>query len=121
MSPPPPVRSFLPLKHEVVMILLALSSGPRHGYAIIKDVGERSEGETVLQAGALYRTLKRLLTDGLIREVAAPASADRDDERRRYYELTRLGHGVLGAEVERMAALVRSARSMTGVRRPRLA
>ena len=103
------------------MILLALSAQPRHGYGIIRDVELRSAGETVLQAGALYRTLKRLLTDGLIAEVDPPGKADRDDERRRYYELTRLGDSVLAAEIERMARLVRSARVRTGARKPRLA
>jgi DNA-binding PadR family transcriptional regulator len=102
------------------MILLALAAEPRHGYGIIRDVEARSGGETVLQAGALYRTLKRLLADGLIVEVAQPAAADRDDERRRYYKPTSLGSAVLAAEIERMAKLVRSARTV-GSRRPRLA
>ena len=121
MSPRPPATSFLPLKHDVLMILLALSVRPRHGYGIIRDVEERSGGETVLQAGALYRTLKRLLDDALIAEVDAPASTDSTDERRRYYDITRLGTAVLAAEVERMETLVRAARSVGAVRRPRLA
>ena len=120
-TPPPPIGSFLPLKHDVVMILVALSAQPRHGYGIIREVEDRSEGETLLQAGALYRTLKRLLTDGLIVEVDPPESSDREDERRRYYSLTRLGSRVLAAEIERMAKLVRSARALGGTRRPRLA
>ena len=121
MPPAPPPESFLPLKHDVVMILLALSAQPRHGYGIMQDVEQRSGGDTVLQAGALYRTLKRLLTDDLIVEDEAPRSADRDDERRRYYDLTRLGASVLAAELERMARLVRSARGTSGARKPRLA
>jgi DNA-binding PadR family transcriptional regulator len=121
MPPAPPPASFLPLKHDVVMILLALSARARHGYGIMQDVEHRSGGDTVLQAGALYRTLKRLLADGLIAEVDPPASADRTDERRRYYELTRLGASVLEAEMERMAKLVRTVRPKTGARKPRLA
>ncbi len=103
------------------MILLALSVRPRHGYGIIRDVEDRSSGETVLQTGALYRTLKRLLDEELIVEVDPPASADSSDERRRYYDLTQLGTAVLKAEVERMETLVRTARSLRGLRRPRLA
>jgi DNA-binding PadR family transcriptional regulator len=121
VASPPAAESFLPLKHDVVMILIALSAQPRHGYGIIQDVERRSAGASTLQAGALYRTLKRLLADGLIVEVDPPRNADREDERRRYYELTRLGGRVLAAELERMARLVRDAGVKTGVRRPRLA
>ena len=121
MPPSPPPDSFLPLKHDVVMILLALSAGPRHGYGVIRDVEQRSAGATILQAGALYRTLKRLLADELIMEVDAPRTADREDERRRYYDMTPLGAAVLAAEIERMARLVRTARVKAGARKPRLA
>ena len=121
MSPSRTAGSFLPLKHDVVMILLALSAQPRHGYGIIRDVEERSQGETTLQAGALYRTLRRLLDEDLIEEIDPPPTADRDDERRRYYSVTRLGGAVLAAEIERLAKLVRSARTVAGARRPRLA
>lgn len=119
MAPRP--DHFLPLKTDVLLILLALSDGPAHGYGIIRDVGARSDGEVVLQTGALYRTLKRLLADGLIVETSPPASADRDDARRRYYKLTTLGVSVRTAEVERMSRLVRSARLVALGKRPRLA
>ena len=120
MAPPDP-GPFLPLKPDVVLILLALSAQPRHGYGIIQDVELRTGGATVLQAGALYRTLKRLLADGLITEIDPPHATARNDERRRYYELTTLGDKVLAAEIERMAKLVRSARTPAGARKPRLA
>jgi DNA-binding PadR family transcriptional regulator len=114
-------RAFLPLKHDVLMILLALGGGPRHGYGIMRDVEDRSDGEVVLQAGALYRTLKRLLGDGLVEECGAPPDVRDDDARRRYYRLTTLGGRVLDAEVERMDRLVRAARLTATGKRPRLA
>ena len=84
------------------------------------DVDARSEGEIVLQTGALYRTLRRLLNDQLIDECDRPAGAESDDERRRYYEPTPLGRAVLEAEVNRMARLVRAARLTADGKRPRL-
>ncbi len=112
---------FLPLKSDVLLILLALSAQPQHGYGIIQDVLERTHGEVELQTGALYRTLRRLLMDGLIEECAQPAGADGDDERRRYYRPTGLGRSVISAEVDRMAKLVRAARDTANGKRPRLA
>jgi len=111
---------FLPLKSDVLLILLALATRPLHGYGIIRDVEERTEGEVVLQTGALYRTLRRLLADGLIEECAPPPTAERDDERRRYYRPSALGERVLSADVERMSRLVRAARLTTDGKRPRL-
>ena len=110
----------LPLKADVLMILLALRDGERHGYAIMRDAEVRSEGAVRLQTGALYRTLKRLLDDGLVAETPAPSHADVDDERRRYYRLSRLGASVVAAELERLARLVDAARRAV-TRPPRLA
>jgi len=114
-------QPFLPLTQDVTLILLALSAGPRHGYGVMRDVEERSDGQLVLQAGALYRALKRLLADGLVAECPAPAGESTDDARRRYYQLTALGGRVLDAEIERMARLVRAARLTAAGKRPRLA
>ena len=110
-------REHLPLKADVLMILLALRDGERHGYAIMRDAAERSEGVVRLQAGALYRTLRHLLDDGLVAESAERPAPDRDDERRRYYRLTPLGAAVLAAELARLGRLVTGA----APRRPRLA
>lgn len=98
------------MKHDVLLILLALADEPRHGYAIIRDVEQRTDGEVLLQTGALYRTLKRLLGEELIEETAAPPGETSEDERRRYYTLTRLGRAVTTAEIERLARLVKGAR-----------
>lgn len=110
MARPDP-STFLPLKTELSLILLALEGRPLHGYAIIKDVRERSEGGVELQTGALYRHLRRLLDDGLIAEVDRPAGEESDDERRRYYRVTPLGRAVVDADLARMARLVEAART----------
>ena len=115
------VAAVTPLNTDTLMILLAVANEPRHGYGIIRDVEERSEGAILLQTGALYRNLKRLRLDGLIAEVDASAGESRDDSRRRYYTITRNGAAVLDAEVERMAMLVRAAKVVAAGRTPRLA
>lgn len=121
MTPPRGAQEFLPLKADVLLVLLSLASQPLHGYGIIRDVDERSNGQVLLQTGALYRMLRGLLNDGLIVECEQPDDAPNDDERRRYYTLTRLGETVTDAEVERMARLVRAARMIADGKRPRLA
>lgn len=114
-------RQFLPLKTDVLLVLLVLARRERHGYGIIRDVEERSGGETRLQTGALYRLLKRLLADGLIAEAGRRRTPESDEERRRFYRLTPLGQRVVDAEVERMARLVRAARLVASGKDPRLA
>jgi DNA-binding PadR family transcriptional regulator len=116
----PDPADYVPLKRDALFVLLALAGQPLHGYGIIRDVDARSEGEIVLQTGALYRTLRRLLSDHLIEECDRPAGAESDDERRRYYQPTPLGRAVLAAEVDRMARLVRAARLTADGKRPRL-
>lgn len=114
-------QQHLPLKSDVLMILLVLRDGERHGYAIMRDARERSEGTVHLQTGALYRVLKRLLESGLVAESDRRPAPDRDDERRRYYRLAPLGAAVLTAELDRLARLVASARGAKTSQRPRLA
>ena len=106
----PDPAAFLPLKTEVALLLMSLETRPLHGYAMIKDVRERSEGTVRLQTGALYRHLRRLLDDALIVEVDRPAGEESEDERRRYYRVTPLGKAVIEAELARMARLVQAAR-----------
>jgi DNA-binding PadR family transcriptional regulator len=113
--------SFLPLKNDALLIMLAVANEPQHGYGIIRDVEARSDGEIVLQTGALYRWIKRLLADDLIVEPAGPDESSSIDIRRRYYSLTPLGQAVVAAEVERMAKLVRAARLTAAGKKPRLA
>jgi DNA-binding PadR family transcriptional regulator len=88
-------------------ILLALGDGPSHGYAIGKEVEERSGGRLDPTTGALYQALRRLTDEGLI----GPAAAPRDtDERRKYFELTDKGRRTAAAEARRLDGLVRTAR-----------
>lgn len=93
----------------VFHVLLALTAGERHGYAILKDILERTHGKVRMQAGTLYGTLQRLLDLGWVEEVDAPD--DEVDARRRYYRLGREGRDALRAEVARMDELVKVARA----------
>jgi DNA-binding PadR family transcriptional regulator len=88
-------------------ILLALGEGPSHGYAIGKDVEERSAGRLDPTTGALYQALRRLTDEGLIVSVPGPEGAD---ERRKYFALTGQGRRAAAAEARRLDALVRAAR-----------
>ena len=114
---PEVVRSFLPLRPVQFHILIALSEGDRHGYAIISDTTERSGGEVRLEMGTLYRALHRMLGAGLVAETDRRPAPELDDQRRRYYCITELGRQVARGEVDRMEALVRAAHG-TGLVQP---
>ena len=107
---PREVESLLPLPPATFHILLALSDGERHGYAIIQDVSARTDGEVRLSAGTLYRSIQRMLDQGLLAESRNRPAPDEDDERRRYYGLTDFGTAVARAEGRRLAQLVKLAR-----------
>jgi DNA-binding PadR family transcriptional regulator len=93
-------------------ILLAVSDGERHGYAIMQDIDARTGGALRLGPGTLYGTIKRLLGDGLIEEVDERGDRDSRDVRRRYYRITRFGRKIAAEESARLVALVRHARAM---------
>ena len=103
------IRPFLPLPPATFHVLLALSTGERHGYGILQDIETRTNGELRLSAGTLYRTIQRLVEQGLIEE-SSKASLKGDDPRRRYYRITRFGDAVVKADAERLAHLVQMAR-----------
>jgi DNA-binding PadR family transcriptional regulator len=105
----PEPRSFLPLTPIVLQVVLALADDPRHGYAVIREVNDRTDGLIRLRTGTLYTVLQRLLDDGLIETASRPVRASDDDERRRYYRLTTLGRAVLKAEASRLRAVVAAA------------
>jgi DNA-binding PadR family transcriptional regulator len=91
-------------------ILIALAGGDRHGYAIIQDVAHRTENQLRLGPGTLYRSLQRMLEQGLIVETGDRPTPELDDERRRYYRITEYGNAVARAEARRLTELVRWAR-----------
>ena len=92
-------------------ILLALADKERHGYEIMREVDERSEGKVRVGPGTLYGSIKRMLSDGLIEELDERPDPELDDERRRYYRLSDLGRRIAVAEAQRLERLVKSARS----------
>jgi DNA-binding PadR family transcriptional regulator len=121
MTDTPDPRTFLPLTPLAFQVLLALADGERHGYAIIREVDDRTDGLIKLRTGTLYTLLQRLLEEQLIEFRGMPMQASgpggvpgappsKDDPRRKYYGLTELGRGVLGAEATRLLSLVSEAR-----------
>jgi DNA-binding PadR family transcriptional regulator len=96
------------MKHHLLHILLSLAEGSQHGYGIMQEVLERTDGKVRLWPATLYGSLRRLVEDGLIEEVGRRPSDD--DERRRYYRLTEEGRAALRAEIARLEDLVRAAR-----------
>ena len=104
-------ESLLPLPPAVFHILMAVADEDRHGYAIIQEVLSRTSGEVRLGAGTLYRSIQRMLDDDLIVETHDRPAPAMDDERRRYYAITRFGKAVAQAEASRLADLVRLARA----------
>src|SRR5688572_26783899 len=103
-------RSFLPLTPLAFQVLLALADSERHGYGIIREVEDRTDGLVKIRTGTLYTMLQRLLEENLLEESDARPAADEDDERRRYYRLTTLGRDVLTAEARRLELLLGEAR-----------
>src|SRR5512146_3281692 len=99
-----------PLYPAAFSILLALKDGEKHGYLILREVAERTQGQVRLLPGTLYNLLKRMLEDGWIDELDERPDPELDDERRRYYRLSGLGERVLNQEAHRLEGLVQLAR-----------
>jgi DNA-binding PadR family transcriptional regulator len=89
---------------------VALADGPKHGYAVMSEVEELSEGRVRMGPGTLYGAVKKLLAEGLIEESDVRPDPELDDERRRYYRLTGTGRAVTAAEIDRLESLVRHGR-----------
>lgn len=104
----PDPASFLPLPAATFHILMSVAEDDRHGYAIIQDVMARTGGELKLSAGTLYRSIQRMLEQGLVMETRE--RPEDDDERRRYYRITPFGRTVARAEARRLTQLVKMAR-----------
>jgi DNA-binding PadR family transcriptional regulator len=96
-------------------MLLALSEGERHGYALKREILQRTSGKLNLAAGALYGSISRMIDQGLIEESGERPDPHLDDERRRYYRITRLGRRVVQAEAVRLQHLVRLAENTLGL------
>ena len=101
----------LPLPPATFHILVALADADRHGYAIMQEVASRTGGALKLSAGTLYRSVQRMLEQGLVTEVGAPAGRVTDDERRRYYRISPFGRTVAKAEAQRLAQMLALARA----------
>jgi DNA-binding PadR family transcriptional regulator len=110
-EPAPSPESFLPLHRDTFHILVSLADRDRHGYAVMQDVLERTDGALRLSPSSLYASIRRLLEQGLIEELAERPDPEHDDERRRYYRLTRLGRAVATAEARRLERLLADARA----------
>ena len=106
------ILSQLPLREPTFFILLSLSPGPKHGYAILKEVDKLSEGRVKLSTGTLYGAIKRLLDRNWIRRVDDPIPNGSDRERK-FYDLTESGRRALNAEIARLRKLVGVAVSQT--------
>ena len=105
----PDLEGFLPLGQAALYILLALAAEERHGYGIMLEAARQSGGKYKPGPGTLYDNLRKLIDQGMIQEARRSGAAE--DPRRRYYRLTSFGRRVLAADIERLEAVVREARS----------
>ena len=105
------IDALVPLPPATFHILMAVADEERHGYAIIQHVEERTGGELRMSAGTLYRSIARMLEQGLLVESLRRPAKTADDPRRRYYRITPFGKAVARAEARRLTQLVRLARA----------
>lgn len=99
-------RDFLPLPSASFHVLLVLAEGEKHGYGVMREVEQISDGTVRMGPGTLYGTLKKLLEIGLVEESGERPDPDIDDQRRRYYRITGLGERVAAAEVHRLSTMI---------------
>jgi DNA-binding PadR family transcriptional regulator len=105
-----PKRKLDPLPSAAFQILLSLAGNDLHGYGIMRQVEEQTNGRMRLGPGTLYSSIQALLEEGMIEEVDGAVRSDGSDERRRYYRLTSSGRKLARSEAERLADLLRVAR-----------
>lgn len=110
-STPDPL-DLLPLKPVDLLVLITLARGERHGYGIVTDIADETDGRIRLVPGNLYAVLQRLEGQGLLAESDRRPAPDLDDRRRRYYGITSFGRRVLAAEVERLRGVVGAAEAL---------
>ena len=104
-------KDYLPLTPSEFHVLLTLAEGEKHGYAIHKDVLHQTDSRVGLSTGTLYAILRRLLSEGMIEKASRRPAPDREDERRRYYRLSRFGKEVAAAELAEMEKHLSTARA----------
>jgi DNA-binding PadR family transcriptional regulator len=107
----PEPDDFLPLPRDTFDVLVSLADRDRHGYAILQDIAERTDGRIRLSPSTLYAVIKRLLESELIEELSERPDPAHDDERRRYYRLTPLGRRVAESEAARLTRLLADAKA----------
>jgi DNA-binding PadR family transcriptional regulator len=110
----------LPLTPAMFEVLIALADGEKHGYAVLKEVERRTEGNVTLSPGTLYAIIRRFVSDGIVAESDERPDAALDDERRRYYRLTDFGRSVAYAEARRMETALGMARAKSLIPKARL-
>jgi len=102
---------YLPVNPRDYLILFALTTGPRHGYGIVKEVERDSGGTVKLDPANLYRSIKRLIRDGLVADEGQAGAEEGEADRRRYYGITEMGRRVVTLEAARLAELADAARA----------
>jgi len=111
VKPKDEISDFLPLHKDTFHILVALAAHEQHGYAIMQDIAARTDGRTRMNPSSLYTSIRRMLEDGLIEELDERPDPEHDDQRRRYYRITRFGRDVAIAEARRLERLLADARA----------
>lgn len=106
----PDPETLLPLQTATFHILVALADRDRHGYSIMQDITERTDGKVRLSAATLYSSIRRMLEQGLVKELRESPDPDCADERRRYYGVTEFGRRVAMAEARRLTSMLSQAR-----------
>lgn len=104
-------ESPIELTRAMTLVLIVLTKGARHGYAIMTEIVSVTEGEYRVSAGTLYRSIGQMLKHGLVEEAPELFDPEHDDERRKYYRITAQGQEAVALELRRMEKLVQGARS----------
>jgi len=105
------MTNYRPMSRDTLHILVALADRDRHGYSIMQEVAARTEGKVQLSPSSLYSAIKRLLEAGHIEELDERPDPQHDDERRRYYRITRAGRRAAIEETQRLQELIADARA----------
>jgi DNA-binding PadR family transcriptional regulator len=103
---PNPIDDLLPLSRVDFLVLLVLTDGERHGYGIVKEIEDRTEGKIRPLPGNLYAVMRRLMESGLVDRAPQDPDTREHDRNRRYYRITDMGRRVLAADASMMRSLV---------------